>query len=54
MDLALGLLFLANGVFCEINDVRLFAQTPAECTQAGGIVTHTVNTVVKPVEAEKD
>ena len=52
--LALGLLFFANGVFCEVNDVRLFAKTPAECVEAGGVVTHTVKTEVKEVGTDKE
>lgn len=53
MDVALGILFLANGVFCEINNVRLFAKTAVECVEAGGVVTHTVKTEVKEVKTDK-
>ena len=53
MEAMLGILLLTNGVFCEINDVRLFAKTPAECVQAGGVVTHTVDTEVKEVNTDK-
>ncbi len=53
MDLALGILFLANGVICEINDIQLFAKTPAECVQAGGVVTHTVDTEIKEVNTDR-
>ena len=52
--LALGLLFFANGVFCEVNDVRLFAKNAAECVQAGGVITHTVKTEVKEADTDKE
>ncbi len=39
-----------KGVYCEINEVRLFALTAEDCEKAGGMVTHTVNTEVKEVE----
>ena len=42
-----------KGVFCEINDVRLFAKTSAECVKAGGVVTHTVNTEIKELNTDK-
>ncbi|MEK6224010.1 MAG: hypothetical protein N2A97_04000 [Thermodesulfobacteriales bacterium] len=43
-----------NGVYCEINDVKLFAQTAEDCQKAGGVVTHTVTTTVKPAETSGD
>ena len=39
-----------DGVYCEINDVKLFAQNAEDCEKAGGKITHTVTTTVKPVE----
>ena len=51
---ALGLFFLANGVFCEVNDVRLFAKNEAQCVEAGGVVTHTVTTTVEPADKASD
>ena len=39
-----------NGVYCEINDVKLFAQSAEDCEKAGGSVTHTVTTTVQPAE----
>ncbi len=39
-----------NGVYCEINDVKLFAQTAEDCEKAGGSITHTVTTTVQPAE----
>ena len=52
--LILGIALLANGVFCEINDVRLFAKTAVECVEAGGVVTHAVNTEVTEVETDME
>jgi hypothetical protein len=43
-----------NGVYCEINEVKLFALSAEDCEKAGGVVTHTVTTMVKPVEAVGD
>jgi len=43
-----------NGVYCEINDVKLFAQSAEDCVKAGGVITHTVTTTVKPAETEKE
>ncbi len=43
-----------NGVYCEINEVKLFALSAEDCEKAGGVVTHTVTTMVKPVEAAGD
>ena len=43
-----------NGVYCEINEVKLFAMNAEDCEKAGGAVTHTVTTTVKPVETEKE
>ena len=45
---------LPNGVYCEINDVKLFAQSAEDCVKAGGVITHTVTTTVKPAETEKE
>ena len=39
-----------NGVYCGINDVKLFAQSAEDCEKAGGSVTHTVTTTVQPAE----
>lgn len=41
---------LPDGVYCEINQVKLFAQKAEDCEKAGGKVTHTVTTSVEPVE----
>jgi len=43
-----------EGVYCEINDVKLFAQSAEDCEKAEGSVTHTVTTTVKPAETEKE
>jgi len=43
-----------NGVYCEINEVKLFATSADDCKKAGGVVTHTVTTTVKPAETEKE
>lgn len=45
---------LPNGVYCEINEVKLFALSAEDCAKAGGKVTHTVKTSVEPVESEKE
>ena len=37
-----------KGVYCEINEVKLYAQTSEDCNKAGGTVTHIVTTTVKP------
>jgi len=37
-----------DGVYCEINEVKLFALSAEDCQKAGGIVTHTVTTTVEP------
>lgn len=52
---ALGLVAMGgvsdpNGVYCEINKVKLFALSAEDCKKAGGAVTHTVTTTVKPIE----
>ncbi len=39
-----------NGVYCEISKVKLFALSAEDCKKAGGIVTHTVTTTVKPID----
>ena len=37
-----------DGVYCEVNEVKLFAQSAEDCEKAGGSVTHTVTTIVEP------
>ena len=39
-----------EGVYCEINEVKLFALSDGDCAKAGGSVTHTVTTTVEPAE----
>ncbi|GJM15162.1 MAG: hypothetical protein DHS20C13_04890 [Thermodesulfobacteriota bacterium] len=39
-----------NGVYCEINGVKLFAQSAEDCEKAEGSVTHTVTTTVQPAD----
>lgn len=41
-----------DGVYCEINEVKLFALTAQDCEKAGGVVTHTVTTEVKEIGQE--
>ena len=43
---------LPSGVYCEINDVKLFAHSADDCAKAGGEVTHTVTTTVEPTDSE--
>ena len=43
---------IPDGVYCEINEVKLFAQSEEDCEKAGGIVTHTVKTEVKEIGSE--
>jgi hypothetical protein len=43
-----------QGVFCEINGVKLMAKTPADCEKAGGTVTHVVSTTVTPAGEAMD
>ena len=43
-----------DGVYCEINEVKLFAESSEDCEKAGGTVTHTVTTTVKPVDDDND
>jgi len=43
-----------NGVYCGINDVKLFALSAEDCEKAGGVVTHTVTTTVEPAETDKE
>ena len=43
-----------NGVYCEINEVKLFALSAEDCEKAGGVVTHTVTTTVEPAETDKE
>lgn len=45
---------MPNGVYCEINDVKLFAQSAEDCEKAGGAVTHTVTTTVEPAGDNPD
>ncbi len=40
-----------NGVYCEINEVKLFALSAEDCEKAGGAVTHTVTTSVEEAGA---
>ncbi len=44
---------IPNGVYCKINEVRLFAASVEDCKKAGGVVTHTVKTTVTPEKSEK-
>ena len=37
-----------QGVFCEINGVKLMAKTAEDCEKAGGAVTHVITTTVTP------
>ena len=39
-----------DGVYCEINGVKLFAETAEDCKKAEGKVTHSVKTTVAPVD----
>ena len=41
----------SNGVYCEINEVKLFALSAEDCEKAGGAVTHTVTTSVEEAGA---
>lgn len=43
-----------QGVFCEINGVKLMAKTPADCEKAGGTVTHVISTTVTPTDNAMD
>ncbi len=43
-----------EGVYCKINDVKLFALSTEDCQKAGGAVTHTVKTTVEPIDSEKE
>lgn len=38
-----------QGVYCEVNGVRLFAKSAEDCQTASGEVTHVINTKVTPV-----
>jgi len=51
-SMALGFVGVSetDGVYCEINEVKLFAANAEDCEKAGGTVTHTVSTEVKEVE----
>lgn len=44
---------VSRGVFCEINEVTLFAVSAEDCKKAGGVTTHSVKAVVEPVEENK-
>lgn len=43
-----------NGVYCEINGVKLFALSAEDCAKAGGSVTHTVTTTVEPANPDNE
>ena len=43
-----------KGVYCVINEVKLFALSEEDCTKAGGAVTHTVTTTVQPADDNPD
>ena len=43
-----------EGVYCEINEVKLFADSSEDCEKAGGAVTHTVTTTVKPIDDDNE
>ena len=43
-----------NGVYCEINGVKLFAQSAEDCAKAQGNVTHTVTTTVTPANPDQE
>ena len=43
-----------EGVYCEINEVKLFALSAEDCQKAGGAVTHTVKTTVEPIDSDKE
>jgi len=43
-----------KGVYCEINEVKLFALSAEDCEKAGGVVTHTVTTTVEPLKSDKE
>lgn len=43
-----------QGVYCEINGVKLMAKTPADCEKAGGTITHVISTTVTPVGEAMD
>ena len=38
-----------QGVYCEVNGVRLYAKTAEDCQKSSGEVTHVINTKVTPV-----
>jgi len=40
----------SGGVYCEINEVKLFALSAEDCEKAGGAVT----TTVEPAETDKE
>ncbi len=41
-----------DGVYCEINEVKLFAASADDCAKAGGTVTHTISTEIKEVGSD--
>lgn len=41
---------VSEGVYCEINEVKMFAQSAEDCEKAGGMVTHTVTKEVKAAD----
>ena len=41
---------VSGGVYCEINEVKMFAQSAEDCEKAGGTVTHTVTKEVKAAD----
>jgi len=48
--LLMGDIGVSNGVYCEINEVTVFAQSTEDCEKAGGMVTHTVTKEVKAAD----
>jgi len=45
-----GVVSESGGVYCEINEVKLFALSAEDCEKAGGAVT----TTVEPAETDKE
>ena len=45
---------LPDGVYCEINDVKLFASSAEDCAKAGGTVTHSITTTVEPANPNQE
>jgi len=46
----MGDIGVSEGVYCEINEVKMFAQSAEDCEKAGGMVTHTVTKEVKAAD----